>query len=102
MNDTKQTVYLLKNIEEYGKFMAFCIDNDISVYRTYWQEIFKGEIAYFIDWKSKRCFYVGVKLKKDGNIIDDNYNVVSPIFTFDKYGKIELTHQHEDKGDWYE
>ena len=39
----KERVYLLKNIEEYGKFMAFCIDNDISVFRTYWQEIFKGE-----------------------------------------------------------
>jgi hypothetical protein len=95
MEETKQTVYLLKNIEEYGKFMAFCIDNDISVFRTYWQEIFKGEIAYHIDWKTKRCYYLAIKHMTP----DDEYNVVRPIFTFNKYGKIEITHQHEDKGE---
>ena len=30
--------YLLISIEEYGKFIAYCIENDISVFRTYWNE----------------------------------------------------------------
>ena len=96
----KEKYYLLENIEEYGKFIAFCINNDINVFRTYWMESFKGEIAYHIDWMAKRCFYRTVKYKKDGDIItDDEYDVVRPIFTFNKYGNIELTHQHEDKGE---
>lgn len=30
--------YLLISIEEYGKFIAYCIENDISVFRTYWMK----------------------------------------------------------------
>lgn len=30
--------YLIKNIEEYGKLMAYRIENDISVFRSYWDE----------------------------------------------------------------
>ena len=96
MNDT---VYLIKNIEEYGKLMAYCIDHDISVWRTYWDERVKGTIGYHIDWKQKRCFYCRIGYWKCENIDNKVYNVVEPIFSFDKYGKVELTHQHEDKGE---
>lgn len=31
-------VDIISNLEEYGKLMAFCIQNDISAWRTYWDE----------------------------------------------------------------
>lgn len=31
--------YLITNIEEYGKFISFCINKDICVFRTYWNEL---------------------------------------------------------------
>lgn len=92
------TVYLIKNIEEYGKLMAFCIDNDINVWRLYWDEREKGKRCYNIDWKMKRCFYSDIDYYSGKNIDKKVYNVVEPIFSFDKYGKVELTHQYEDKG----
>ena len=33
-----ENVYLISNVEEFGKLMSFCIDNDICVFRTYWNE----------------------------------------------------------------
>ena len=93
------TVYLIKNIEEYGKFVAFCIDHDITVWRLYWDEREKGKRGYHIDWKLKRCWYADIDYYLGKNIDKKVYNVVEPIFSFDKYGKVELTHQHEDKGE---
>ena len=93
------TVYLIKNIEDYGKLMAYCIDHDISVWRTYWDESAKGTIGYHIDWQQKRCFYCKISYWKGDNIDNKVYNVVEPIFSFDKYGKVEITYQHEDKGE---
>lgn len=31
--------YLINSIEEYGKFISFCINKDICVFRTYWNEL---------------------------------------------------------------
>ena len=39
-----KVAYLIANIEDYGKLMAFCIKHDICVFRTYWDERKKGKI----------------------------------------------------------
>lgn len=76
-------VYLISNIEEYGKFISYCIDNDISVWRTYWDDREKGERCYHINWKEKRCYY------SDRAFYDD-YKVIIPIFELDSYGRYKL------------
>ena len=57
MNNQKKIAYLISNIEEYGKFLSFLINNDFNVYRLYWDERAKGDRCYQIDWKEKRCYY---------------------------------------------
>ena len=87
----KNIVYLIKNIEEYGKLMAFCIDHDISVWRTYWDEREKGNRCYYINWKEKRCYYSSLDYYQGKYRFDDiEYEIVEPIFEFDKYGTVEI------------
>lgn len=52
----KKVAFIISNIEEYGKLIAFCIENDICVFRTYWNEREKGDRCYSIDWKEKKVF----------------------------------------------
>lgn len=84
--------YLISNIEEYGKFMAYCIDNDISVWRTYWDEREKGDKCFNIDWKEKRCYYSSKKY-----YLDMGYEIATPIFEIDKYGKYKIVSEGDDK-----
>lgn len=78
--------YLITNIEEYGKFISFCINKDILVWRTYWDEREKGDRCYAIDWKEKRCYY-SPRLYYENN----GYEIVVPTFTLNTYGdKYEL------------
>lgn len=79
----KPKAYLIEDIEEYGKLMAFCIKKDISVFRTYWNEKEKGKICYNIDWKRKRCFYANIDYYKR-----DDYEIVVPAFLVDEFGEI--------------
>lgn len=74
-------VYLIKNIEEYGKFIAYCIDHDINVWRLYWDEKEKGNICYRIDWGNGRCFSSSKKYWED-----NGYEIVEPNFILDEYG----------------
>lgn len=74
--------YLIKNIEEYGKLMAFCIDKDICVFRTFWNECEKGKRCFNIDWKEKRCYYSNIEY-----YIREGYEILEPIFEIDKYGE---------------
>lgn len=78
--DTK-TAYLITDIEEYGKFIAFCIDNDICVFRTYWDEKEKGDRCYQIDWQEKRCYYSPRRYYET-----NGFSVVVPGFVLDEYG----------------
>ena len=87
----KEEVYLIKNIEEYGKLVSFCINNDIVVWRLCWDEREKGKICYHIDWKLKRCFYSSIDYYLGKNIDRKVYNVIEPIFEFDKFGKVQIT-----------
>lgn len=74
-------VYILSGISDYGKFISFCIKNDITVFRTYWDEREIIKRCYYIDWIQKRCYY------SDRSYWESKgYEVVSPIFLCDKYG----------------
>lgn len=77
-----ETVYLITDIEEYGKFISFCIENDVCVFRTYWDENEKGDRCYRIDWREKHCFYSPRRYFET-----NSFSVVTPVFVLDKYGE---------------
>ena len=76
-------VYLITTIEEYGKLIAYCIEHDIQVFRTYWDESAKGNRCYHIDYSEKRCYYSSKEY-----YIDNGYAIVVPKFYFNKYGTV--------------
>lgn len=67
--------YLILNIEEYGKLMAYCIEHDISVFRTYWNDSEKDDRCYNIDWKEKKCYYSSRQYYEE-----KGYEIVTPAF----------------------
>ena len=73
--------YLIANIEEYGKLISYCIYNDVTVFRTYWDEREKGDRCYSIDWKEKRCYYSRKKYYED-----KGYEIIVPTFELGEYG----------------
>ena len=77
--------YLISNIEEYGKLLSFLVNNDIDVFRLYWDEREKGDRCYHIDWQEKRCYYATQKF-----YIDNEYEIVKPNFVCNQYGDYEL------------
>lgn len=82
----RKRVYLITNIEEYGKFISFCIQNDINVFRTYWDDREKDNRCYFIDWQEKRCYYSSQRY------YEENYfDIVIPDFYLDKFGKYNIS-----------
>lgn len=80
----EKKAFLITNIEEYGKLISFCIENDISVWRTYWDEREKGDRCYNIDWKEKRCYYSSRRYYEN-----NGYEIVSPTFQLNEYGTYE-------------
>lgn len=76
-----KVVYLISNIEEYGKLMAYCIENNICVFRSFWDEREKGIRCYHIDFEEKRCLYSDINY-----YLELGYSVVVPVFTIDKWG----------------
>lgn len=81
----KKEAYLITNIEEYGKLISFCIDNDISVFRTYWSDQDKGNRCYCIDWKEKRCYYASRRYYET-----KDYKVITPAFQINAYGEYKI------------
>lgn len=81
----KKIAFVISNVEEYGKFVSFCINNDISLWRTYWDERVKGDIAYSIDWKDKKCFYGHKNFYKN-----NGYEIIVPTFEITEYGNYKL------------
>lgn len=76
-------VYLIRNIEQYGKFIAYCIKHDIKVWRVYWNE--HHNHCYCIDWEQKKCTYGSI------NYWDDKgYMILEPTFSFDEFGEIVM------------
>ena len=80
-----KTAYRIKNVEEYGKLMAYCIEHDISVWRTYWDERKKDDRSYDIDWTEKMCCYGSERYYRH-----EGYTVIEPKFEFNEYGIVEI------------
>ena len=80
-----KTAYLISNIEEYGKFMSFFINHDITVFRVYWDEREKGNRCFNIDWGNKRCYY-----SSKGYYFNEGYEIITPTFECNQYGDYEF------------
>ena len=79
--------FLIENITEYGKFIAYCIERDISVFRVYWDEREKGDRCYKISFTEKRCYYSNRSYYESVGI-----QIFKPVFSFNEYGKIILNY----------
>ena len=55
INKNKSTAYLIKHIEEYGKLMAYCIQNNIDVSQAPWEEYTSNRCCSYIDVNKCRC-----------------------------------------------
>lgn len=77
-------VYLCSTVEEYGKFISYCIDNDISVWRCFWDDRDKSDRCYHIDWHEQRCYYASKKFYER-----EGFEVISPLFVLE-FGQYEL------------
>lgn len=89
--ETKKA-YLIKNITEFRKFIAYCINNDISVWRTYWHNGYKGERCYYIDWRERECHYASCNYYYCAH-----YKIVIPIFQIDNYGNYVIESEEDYK-----
>lgn len=73
MTSTVKRVYYIANIEEYGKFISYCIENDVNVFRTYWDErekklgvialIFKRSLALILLVSIGKCPVIPLLLR---------------------------------------
>lgn len=80
-----KVAFLLLTIEDYGKLISYCIERDICVFRTYWDERKKDRRCYTIDWINKRCNYSDISYYER-----EGYDVVVPRFKLDSYGKYQM------------
>lgn len=85
-------VYLIKNIEEYGKLIAYCIENDISVFRTYWDDREKGNRCYHISFKDKKCYYGDKEYYEN-----EGAKIIIPEFYCTKFGKYRIIEHYENE-----
>lgn len=79
----KKVAYLIKDIKQYGYFIAYCINHDITVWRTYFVENYNR--FYTIDWQEKRCYYGSRDFYEECG-----YEIIEPKFSFDKFGDVVL------------
>lgn len=84
--------YLIADIEEYGKLVSLCVENDISVWRLYWDEREKGDRCYEINWQEKRCYYSSRKYYEN-----EGYKIIAPIFNVDKFGRYKIINNPTEK-----
>lgn len=78
--------YEIDNITDYGKLISYCIENDVSVFRSYYDD---REVRYYhIDWSDKRLYYVRDKSHLKSLYPDDEQNVIvmKPEFKLNDYG----------------
>lgn len=80
----KKTAFIIKDITEFGKLMAYCIEHDISVWRTYWDEREKDRV-YNVDFIDKRCYYSRCSYYED-----KGYEIVEPNFVIDQWGNYQI------------
>lgn len=91
-DESMKEVYLITSIEEYGKLVSFCIENDINVWRTYWDEREKNNRCYQIDWHESRCYYSSRKYYEN-----KGYKITIPDFYLDKYGNYKIDKNRTEK-----
>ena len=82
---SNKKAFLISDIEDYGKLISFCIQNDISVFRTYWDDRERGYRCYNIDWLQKRCFYSSRQYYED-----NGYLILVPHFVLDDFGYYKI------------
>lgn len=96
MNNKREEVFLIKDITEFGKLMAYCIEQDIVVFRTYWDEREKGKRIYHVNWKERRCNYSDKSWYSDENEQfrrdETLYEIVIPVFKVDAFGRWVIDH----------
>lgn len=85
-------VYLIKNIEEYGKLIAYCIENDISVFRSYWDDREKSNRCYNISFKDKRLYYSSKEYYEN-----EGAEIVIPEFYCTNFGEYRIIEHKETK-----
>ncbi len=73
--------YVISNIEEYGKLISFCIDKDVCVFRSFWDDREKGNRCYSIDWDENKLYYSSISYYRD-----EGYHIYKPLFLLDAYG----------------
>lgn len=80
-----KVAFLITNIEEFGKFIAYCIEHDVSIFRTFWDGREAGQRCYVIDWVEKRCYYSSRQYwEREG------FRIAKPVFEMNPYGKYVL------------
>lgn len=77
----RNQVYLITDIKEYGKFVSYCIDNNIHLNRAFWDERSNLLFCYWIDWENRIC----VRLSSD-YCESHGYEIVTPCFGLNDYG----------------
>ena len=85
-------VYLIKNIEEYGKLIAYCIEKDINVFRSYWDDREKGDRCYHISFKDKRLYYSSKEYYEN-----EGAEIIIPEFYCTNFGKYKIIEHKENK-----
>lgn len=85
-------VYLIKNIEEYGKLIAYCIENDISVFRSYWDDREKGNRCYHISYENKRLSYGSKEYYEN-----EGAEIIIPKFYCTEFGKYRIIEDKENE-----
>lgn len=82
--------YEIDNISDYGKLVSYCIEHDVSVFRSYYDN--RVLRFYHIDLSDKRLYYVTDKSHLKSLYPDDDQNVIvmKPDFKLDDYGHYKL------------
>lgn len=73
--------YKFKNAEHFGLFLIYCVEKDITVWRTYWDNRKKDRL-YILNWQERRVYYT--------DFDDEKYEVIVPKFHFDGFGTIKM------------
>lgn len=85
-------VYLIKTIKEYGKLIAYCIENDISVFRSYWDDREKGDRCYHVSFKDKRLYYSSKEYYET-----EGAEIIIPEFYCTNFGEYKIIEHKENK-----
>lgn len=74
--------YLIDNITDFGKFLTFCIQNDFSVFRTFWDDREKGKRCFHLSYSDKLVYYSDISFYKS-----KGYKILRPSFELNSYSE---------------